>query len=247
MAIELVRSYVVKVCELNKHKHTRIAKVEKLVNLNADLRGLLDQLRSNGHDVDQLIAEIHASLGLKYDYDKITIYIDGAARGNNDPSVTNFSGVAFALFADDQLLHEETAHLDVEIKLPKLRNEKFGRKPDKVLVTANIAEYMALIYTLEYLLENDLTAKHIHIFSDSHILVKQVNREFVTKHPKILHLRSLAQELIDQFSNLTLTYIPRERNAYVDGLLSQYLDRLQGIQRDPKTGRKISAQETVPV
>jgi ribonuclease HI len=239
MAVELVHRYMEKIYALNEHKGTDTAKVGKLFNFNIELQDLINQLRADGHDINRMIEEIRSSLNMKYVYEKLDVYVDGSTRGVESSDKENISGIAFAIFADGKLLHEQTIALGSRINLPKLRNEPFSTKTETIMATNNAVEYMAIIVALEYLLANELTARHIEIFNDCQSVVHQINKVNSTRISHIIRLRNCTAELIDEFENLTVTYISREENDYVDTLLRLFLDRLQGISRDPQTGRRI--------
>ncbi|MBI2545431.1 MAG: reverse transcriptase-like protein [Candidatus Aenigmarchaeota archaeon] len=73
-------------------------------------------------------------------------------------------------------------------------------------ITHNEAEYMAVIVALT---ENN--AKEINIFSDSELIVKQLNRNYKIKEKRMLDLALRVQKLCEGRS-VTFTWIPRERN-----------------------------------
>jgi len=76
-------------------------------------------------------------------------------------------------------------------------------------ITNNQAEYKAIIYALR---KFEISDDEIKIFSDSKNTVNQLYHEFAIN---IDELRSLAREawsLMANFSNLTLTWVPRSKN-----------------------------------
>lgn len=226
MAIELLKSYLEKIYVLNKNRGTSPDKLQKMYELNEELRKLVKQLQEDGHNTDVIIREIKEKLEHKYDYHNIVVYVDGAARGNNNPDIPNISGVAFAIFGDSQLLYKGAKYLGSEIDLPKLRHEEPDKEIEKALATNNTVEYIALIEALEYMLENGLNAKQIEIFSDSRMVVTQVNMISTTKAPHLIRLRDCAQQLLEEFDNVVLTHVSREHNALADGLINELLDSM---------------------
>ncbi len=243
MAVEIIYRYLERIYQLNKHKGTNVVKVEQLFDLNIELKGLVDQLRHDEHDIDRIIADKKATLNMKYLYDTIEIHIDGAARGNEDREKDNVSGLAFSISADGQIIHEQCICLGARVRLAKLRNEPYSIQTDIVPATNNVAEYMALIHVLEYLLNNELTANHIKIFSDSEVVVYQVNKINSTRSSHLIRLRNCVWELLGEFNNISISHIPREENDHVDWMLCLFLDSLQGIKRDPATRRVIKDQD----
>lgn len=227
MAIELLHRYLEKIYILDQHKGTSIVKVQRLFLLNQDLQKLTEQLEKDGHNPHEIIRDIKLSLEKKYKYNKIEVYVDGAARGNDNIDVINISGIAFAIYGDSQLLTEQALYLGDKYKMPRLRNEPNDTITESITITNNAAEYIALIQVLEYMLAEGLSANHIEIFSDSEIAVKQINMVNTARVPHLIRLRNCAQELIDGFDNLSLTHIPREENTYVDALLNAKLDEIE--------------------
>ena len=80
--------------------------------------------------------------------------------------------------------------------------------------TNNEAEYEALIYGLELLLENNFLS--VNIFSDSQLVVNQVNGLYKVKNQrmKLLHSRSLS--LINNLENWNFSHVLREKNKVAD-------------------------------
>lgn len=225
MVTELLHRYLEKLYILQRHKGKSVIKTQQLYEMNQDLKQVIAQLEAKGHNADALICSIKEKLEKQYRYNAIQVYIDGAARGNDNPTVENRSGIAFAVYGDSQHLYEEAMYLGGAIQLPRLQNEPNDMDPGTVPATNNVVEYIALIETLQSLLEQDMKASHIEIFSDSLLVVSQVNMTAATRAPYLLRLRKCAQELIREFDNLSLTVIPREQNAYVDQLVNDLLDK----------------------
>ena len=96
--------------------------------------------------------------------------------------------------------------------------EKYSR-PLKDIVTNNIAEYEALILALKLILDKDITAEEIQIFSDSKLICMQFNNQWKCKDAKLLPLLRQAIELHSRIkSPLKLSLIPREENSIADKL-----------------------------
>ena len=129
--------------------------------------------------------------------DTPTMHIDGAARGNPGPA-------AYAVVIARSGLPpvEEAATLGA--------------------ATNNVAEYTALVRGLER--AADLGLKRLAVFSDSELLVKQMNGEYRVKHPDLLPLYQDAKELTKEFDAVTITHVRRGQNARADALCNQALD-----------------------
>jgi ribonuclease HI len=84
------------------------------------------------------------------------------------------------------------------------------------LVSNNVAEYEGLILALRT--SHDLGVTDLEIFSDSQLIVNQVNGLWKVKHDDLLPLRDLAWEEGLAFNSLSLSWVPREKNTVADAL-----------------------------
>lgn len=133
--------------------------------------------------------------------DTATMHIDGAARGNPGPA-------AYAVVL------ERPGHPDVEAA------DTIGT------ATNNVAEYTALLRGLE--LAAELGVKSLAVFSDSELMVKQMNGEYRVKNADLLPLYEEAKRLRKLVGAVTLTHIRREKNARADALGNKALDAKRG-------------------
>jgi ribonuclease HI len=88
--------------------------------------------------------------------------------------------------------------------------------------TNNVAEYTALIKGLE--LARELGVTHLEVFSDSELMVKQMNGEYKVKHADMRPLYERASALRSKFAQVTLTHVRREQNARADLIGNEALD-----------------------
>jgi ribonuclease HI len=129
--------------------------------------------------------------------DRIDIYIDGAARGNPGES-----GIGVLIKEEDGRAREIKKYLGTR--------------------TNNQAEYTALITALESArVHKD---REIRIFTDSLLLANQMNGLWKVKHPEIKELYKKAKSLIEGFSRVTISHIPREENREADRLANLAID-----------------------
>ncbi len=125
----------------------------------------------------------------------LKIYTDGGSKGNPGPS--SIGGVGYS---DGKKVFEFKKSIGI--------------------ATNNDAEYMALIEGLKQVI-NFKDLKRVELFSDSRLMVNQVNGLFKVKNGKIreyiLKIRGLEQEI-----SLPISYhlIPREQNAEADRLVN---------------------------
>jgi ribonuclease HI len=126
-----------------------------------------------------------------------TIHTDGAARGNPGPAA-----VAYVIQRPGEPVIEESGTLGT--------------------ATNNIAEYTALVRALEHALR--LGGRRLAVFSDSELLVQQMNGAYKVKNPGIRELHTRASELRRQFESVTIQHVRREQNSQADALCNEALD-----------------------
>ncbi|PKA46228.1 hypothetical protein AXF42_Ash021494 [Apostasia shenzhenica] len=113
--------------------------------------------------------------------------------------------------------------------------------------TNNQTEYEALIAGLNFALS--MTVKCIQVFSDSQLVVNQVNRAFKIKDEVLKKYLQQAQSLISQFEDFSLTHIPREENQVADRLAKVGLSdlcRTQVLKRPCFECAEIHSEEHLP-
>lgn len=134
---------------------------------------------------------------------EVIVYIDGASRGNPGPAAAAFILTAPA----GTKLHAKAFFL--------------GQ------TTNNVAEYTAICKALEA--AKKIGAKQLMVFSDSELLVKQVNGEYRVKSEQIRPLFQQAVNLLGQFESWKVQHITREKNKEADKLANQALNLEQDI------------------
>lgn len=131
------------------------------------------------------------------------IYInsDGGARGNPGPGA-----IGIVVRRDNEILQKHS--------------EFIGKR-----VTNNIAEYEALIRSLE--LANKFSDE-IVCFLDSELVVKQLLGKYKVKNPQLMELFLKVQKLQEKFKKITYNHISREEyyQKIADELVNQELNKL---------------------
>ncbi|MEG1799357.1 MAG: ribonuclease HI family protein [Synergistaceae bacterium] len=124
-------------------------------------------------------------------------FFDGASRGN-----PGTAGAGALLVDDGGAVVWETARF-------------LGTK------TNNEAEYTALLLLLRAAKEREITK--LQIYGDSKLVVSQVSKQWKINLP---HLRILAEEAwsLMEGMEVTLEWIPREKNKLADALSNQGID-----------------------
>jgi ribonuclease HI len=130
--------------------------------------------------------------------EELEIHIDGASRGN--PGEAGF-GISVTT-PDGAELAALYGYL--------------GR------ATNNVAEYQALIHALRYALAHG--ARRVNVFSDSELVVRQVEGTYKVKHPDMQPLHREATALLAHFAAARIVHVPRERNREADRLANRALD-----------------------
>jgi ribonuclease HI len=125
------------------------------------------------------------------------IFTDGAARGNPGPA-----GIGVVIRNDEKIL------LQVSDYIGKTTN--------------NVAEYLAFIRGLEEAL--DMGERNIEVFTDSELLVKQINGEYKVKNEGLVPLFHHAQSLTRKFKHCRVYHTAREENELADKLANRGID-----------------------
>lgn len=127
-----------------------------------------------------------------------TAHIDGGARGNPGPAAY---GVVVR-GADGKVVAELGKYLGLQ--------------------TNNFAEYSGLLAALEYAEANKLTG--LKIFSDSELLVKQMNGQYKVSSPALKILFDRAKALSRRLKPFSIQHVLRGKNKDADRVVNQVLD-----------------------
>jgi len=127
----------------------------------------------------------------------IEVYVDGAARGNPGPA-----GIGVVIKDGPKLIGEIGAYI--------------GKS------TNNIAEYMALVRGLEEVLIRGF--RSASFYSDSELLVKQLNGEYKVKHENLVPLHYHVLTLVDRMKDFSIKHVTREKNEHADKMANEGID-----------------------
>ncbi len=90
------------------------------------------------------------------------------------------------------------------------------------ITTNNQAEYQAIIAALEKAIS--LGARHVELYTDSELVVKQINGRYKVKKATLrTHYQKVIQ-LIGSLDGFMIAHIPREQNREADNLANKALD-----------------------
>lgn len=129
--------------------------------------------------------------------DPYTIHTDGGSRGNPGPA-------AYAYVI------ERTGEPPIEVKCFLERT------------TNNVAEYMGLVKALEH--ARELGARRLLVYSDSELMVKQLNGDYRVKNEGLRPLYEQAAALVATFPSVTIRHVRREQNKRADALCNEAMD-----------------------
>ncbi len=129
----------------------------------------------------------------------ITVYTDGGSRGNPGPGAAGF------------------------VLLDSCKKQIGGKGFFLGETTNNVAEYRAVVEGLKAAAQAG--AKAVCLFSDSELIVKQINGQYRVKSDSLRPIHSEAMEILNSFSSWKVEYIRREQNTKADALVNLAMDR----------------------
>ena len=130
----------------------------------------------------------------------VSIYVDGASRGNPGPS-----GIGYRI-------------VDLDGRIIAQGGEFIG------FATSRVAEYYAMKNGLEQAIK--LGLKSAHFYSDSLMVVNQLNGIFSIKNPDIIPIYNNIQKLLENFDSVSFTHISRSENIVADTEANHAIDNL---------------------
>lgn len=134
----------------------------------------------------------------------LKIHTDGASRGNPGPS-----GIGIVIYDENYFTIGSY-------------NEFIG------IATNNQTEYKAFLKSLELL--KKITKKEkkltVEFYSDSTLLVKQINFDYMTKDPELAVMNNKFHVLMKKLGvSYSVNYIPRSKNKEADRLANMAIDK----------------------
>lgn len=137
-------------------------------------------------------------------YQQVDLFTDGGSRGNPGPA-----GAGFVISSADGE--------------PILSRGLFLGQ-----ATNNIAEYAAIKGALTA--AKELGAESIRLFSDSQLLVRQLNGQYKVKSENLKDLHADCMALLASFSSWQVTHIYREKNAEADAMANRAMDKKADVE-----------------
>lgn len=127
------------------------------------------------------------------------LYTDGASRCNPGPS-----GIGFSLLNGDTVVCEQGFYI--------------GNR------TNNQAEYTALLVGIFYAKEFMKPSDKLTVFSDSQLLIRQMNRQYRVRDTELQKLQAIAFDLLSGYQS-SFSHIYREQNGRADELANRGVDK----------------------
>jgi phosphoribosylglycinamide formyltransferase-1 len=147
-------------------------------------------------------------------YQQVDLFTDGGSRGNPGPAGAGFT-----------IKHPGG-------KAILSRGLFLGR------ATNNVAEYSAVREGLTA--AKDMQAQSVRLFSDSQLLVRQLNGQYRVKSPNLKDIYAECMDLLASFGSWQATHIYREQNTAADDLANQAMDKKGDVEI---TAKEIKPQE----
>ena len=129
---------------------------------------------------------------------KLTVHVDGGARGNPGPAA-----IGVVVSQPDGTVIDEVA-------------ERIG------VATNNVAEYRAVLKGIERAAA--LGADELALVGDSELIARQLTGAYKVKHPAMKPLHAEAMSWLSRFAGWSIESVPRARNADADALVNAALD-----------------------
>lgn len=166
---------------------------EKSINAEKSISKKKHNLSSSGlSNLDEPVEKKVKTKG------SITIYTDGAAKGNPGPAGAG------------AVITDSNGNVISEISM-FLGN-----------MTNNQAEYQALILALKEVAS--MRPEKLIIRSDSQLMVKQLMGEYKVKNLELFNLFSLVQQQLRMIASWYAEFIPRENNTHADRLANEAIN-----------------------
>ena len=133
---------------------------------------------------------------------RYSLFTDGACEFDDEYKPIN-AGIGGVIKSDNEILFSFSENIGVK--------------------TNNEAEYLALIKGLNLCIDNEII--HINIYSDSELVVKQINGEYKVKNERMGLLFKKTHELLSRFDFWKINHVLRDKNTEADELSKQGLSK----------------------
>ncbi len=172
-----------------------------MTNKNKKISSILEKYKSSfsKDDLSSLENLLSDDLQSKKSYN---LFTDGACEFDDDYKPVN-AGIGGLLKIDNKIIFSFS--------------ENIGKK------TNNEAEYLALMKGVEICVESNIL--NISIFSDSELVVKQINGDYKVKNDRMSKLHKRTHELLSELKSWKLVHVLRDKNVEADELSKEGLSK----------------------
>ncbi len=144
--------------------------------------------------------------------EEVIVYTDGGSRGNPGPAAAGF------------IIEDKSE------KLLQASGFFLGK------ATNNVAEYTAVVKALQK--AREIGARTVTLYSDSELLVRQINGSYKVKSPLIKPLYADAMRELEELERWKVVHVFRHKNSEADRLVNAALDRRADIDESPAPTKK---------
>jgi len=96
--------------------------------------------------------------------------------------------------------------------------------PNSPRATNNVAEYVAAIRALEWLLASGYRGR-VELLGDSELVVRQMKGEYQIRADHLREYYARLRQLADSFEAVAIDWVPREQNIHADALSKEGIRR----------------------
>ncbi len=147
----------------------------------------------------------------------LILFSDGGSRGNPGPAA--FGVVLYASREKLEYLSKEPPKIASRLDFLEDHKQYLGEE-----ITNNEAEWHGLVAGLQIASKYSSQIKHLRVYLDSELVVKQLLGDYKVKKPELKPFFKRAKELRNNFEYVEFIHIRREFNHYADSLVNQCLD-----------------------
>lgn len=151
-----------------------------------EINQLKNLLSDEKYRINEVLDNLYKKMSINHE---VNMFIDGAADLNSKTA-----GIGGVITKNGREIFSFSEYLDD--------------------ATNNEAEYTALIEGLKYVIKLNILG--INVYSDSELIVKQINGEYKVKNPRMKALYQKAMNLLDELEHWTITHVFREQNEVAD-------------------------------
>ena len=196
----------------------------KIIKITSDeIEVLIDGYLARIHKSSDLkqIREYHNRINRLWSHlrkaSEIIIHTDGSCKNSHNEQLESYGSWGYIIKdLKGNKIKENCERLDSEVEIGG----------ESVHVSNNIAEYLAAVHALQWALDNGYEHAEITLYTDSLLMVKQINRTSRTTSPHLLILRNRIDAFIAKAQKVKIVYVPREKNTNAHDVAEKAYERV---------------------